>query len=130
MLDTLLQAGTAILLTTHQLDEAQHRCDRIAIIDAGRSIATGTYAELLSRTMGASQQVSIRFARLPVRMPSMLRATDSELEAVGLIDDVMTELPLLLRVLQQSSASIEHLTLRQPTLQHLFLHLTGKELRE
>ena len=130
MLDTLLQTGTAILLTTHQLDEAQHRCDRIAIIDSGRLIDTGTYTELLGRTIGASQQVSIRFAIPPAHLPPMLQPTDSELEAIGLIDDVLIELPQLLRSLQDCSASIEHLTLRQPTLQHLFLHLTGKELRE
>ncbi len=43
MLDSLLANGTAILLTTHQLDEAQTRCDRIAIVDAGQLLDTGTY---------------------------------------------------------------------------------------
>ncbi len=130
MLDMLLQAGTAILLTTHQLDEAQHRCDRIAIIDAGRLLDTGTYHELVDRTIGSSQQISIRFSVPPTQLPSQLRATESALEAIGLIDDVSSELPALLLSLRQSSAAIEHLTLRQPTLQNLFLHLTGKELRE
>lgn len=130
MLDSLLQTGTAILLTTHQLDEAQHRCDRIAIVDGGRLLDTGTYHELLSRTIGTSQQVSIRFATPPRQLPGSLRMTQSPLEAVGLIDDVLLELPLLLQTLQSHSASIENLTLRQPTLQNLFLHLTGKELRE
>lgn len=130
MLDTLLQTGTAILLTTHQLDEAQHRCDRIAIVDGGRLLDAGTYQELLSRSIGTSQQVSIRFASPPSSLPASLRMTQSALEAVGPIDNVLVELPHLLHALQHCSASIEHLTLRQPTLQHLFLHLTGKELRE
>lgn len=130
MLDSLLANGTAILLTTHQLDEAQTRCDRIAIVDAGQLLDTGTYQELLSRTIGTSQQVSIRFANTPTRLPPQLRLTESGLDALGLIDDVLVELPLLLQALQQCAPSIEHLTLRQPTLQHMFLHLTGKELRE
>lgn len=130
MLDSLLASGTAILLTTHQLDEAQTRCDRIAIVDAGQLLDTGTYQELLSRTIGTSQQVSIRFANPPTRLPPQLRLTESGLDALGLIDDVLVELPRLLQALQQCAPSIEHLTLRQPTLQHMFLHLTGKELRE
>lgn len=130
MLDSLLASGTAILLTTHQLDEAQTRCDRIAIVDAGRLLDTGTYQDLLSRTIGTSQQVSIRFAHTPTRLPPQLRLTESGLDALGLIDDVLVELPRLLQALQHCAPSIEHLTLRQPTLQHMFLHLTGKELRE
>lgn len=130
MLDTLLADGTAILLTTHQLDEAQTHCDRIAIVDHGKLLDTGTYEELLRRTIGTSQQVSVRFAKPPGRLPSMLIPTESNMEAVGLIQDALQDLPRLLSLLRQSGESIEHLTLREPTLQHMFLHLTGKELRE
>ncbi len=130
MLDTLLEHGTAILLTTHQLDEAQSRCDRIAIIDAGKLLDMGTYEELLGRTIGTSQYVSIRFTTPPSALPPQLRMTDSNMEALGVIEDVLVELPELLFELKRCSASIEHLTLREPTLQHMFLHLTGKELRE
>lgn len=130
MLDTLLERDTAILLTTHQLDEAQTRCDRIAIVDSGKVLDTGTYEELLSRTIGTSQQVSVRFSAPPSYLPPHLRLTASNLEAVGLIDDAAIELPELLVSLQKCNTAIEHLTLREPTLQNLFLHLTGRDLRE
>lgn len=130
MLDTLLETDTAILLTTHQLDEAQTRCDRIAIVDRGKVLDTGTYEELLSRTIGTSQQVSVRFSTPPSHLPPRLQMTSSDLEAVGLIEDAAIELPELLVSLRQCNSSIEHMTLREPTLQNLFLHLTGRDLRE
>ncbi len=93
MLDELLQHDTAILLTTHQLDEIQGRCDRLAIIDAGKLIDVGTYEELLSRTVGNSQQVSIRFATPPTRLPPSLRLAESKIEATGSIQNVLDDLP-------------------------------------
>ncbi|MEO8270644.1 MAG: ABC transporter ATP-binding protein [Aureliella sp.] len=130
MLDSLLTQGTAILLTTHHLDEAQTRCDRIAICDQGRMLNSGTFEELLSRTIGTSQQLSIQFSDEVERVPAPLRLSESKREAHGLIDDTVRQLPELLLALRCSDTAIERLTLREPTLQHLFLHLTGKELRE
>ena len=52
MLGELRDRGTAILLTTHQLDEAQFRCDRIAIVDNGRVVQTGTFDQLVTQTVG------------------------------------------------------------------------------
>jgi len=61
MLAGLLDAGTAILLTTHHLEEAQERCDRIAIIDQGKIVDCGSLEELLSRTIGTAQYVRVQF---------------------------------------------------------------------
>ncbi len=130
MLDTLLELGTAILLTTHQLDEAQTRCDRMAIIDGGRIIESGTFEELLERTIGKSMQLSLRFTSPQTFAPPPLLLSESGLEAVGLLSAGHSQLPNLLSQLASQNVAIEHLVLREPTLQHLFLHLTGKELRE
>ncbi len=130
MLDTLLELGTAILLTTHQLDEAQTRCDRMAIIDGGRIIESGTFEELLARTIGTSSQLSLRFSVPQSRVPLPLHLSANGLEAQGLLDGGNSQLPHLLNQLAVNDIAIEHLVLREPTLQHLFLHLTGKELRE
>jgi ABC-2 type transport system ATP-binding protein len=130
MLDSLLELGTAILLTTHQLDEAQTRCDRMAIIDDGRIIDSGTFEELIERTIGTSQQLSLRFSDRQSQVPAPLQLDSSGLTATGLIDGRSRQLPSLLSQLMAAGVAIEHMVLREPTLQHLFLHLTGKELRE
>jgi ABC-2 type transport system ATP-binding protein len=130
MLETLLEDGTAILLTTHNLEEAQIRCDRIAIIDHGQIVATGTFEELLNETVGTSQQVRIQFSSRQIAVPAPLRLDSSGREAFCEIADVHAQLPALLSALDAAKLPVEHINLRSPTLQHMFLHLTGKELRE
>jgi ABC-2 type transport system ATP-binding protein len=60
MLGELRDGGASLLLTTHQLDEAERVCERIVIIDHGRAIAAGTLQELIDRTVGRGQQVSLQ----------------------------------------------------------------------
>lgn len=129
MLDSLLELGTAILLTTHQLDEAQVRCDRMAIIDGGCIVDSGTFDELLERTIGTSQRLSLRFDQPQRLVPSPLRLAEGGFDANGFIDGTH-QLPRLLEHFRLRQVTITHMTLHEPTLQHLFLHLTGKELRE
>jgi len=129
MLDSLLEIGTAILLTTHQLDEAQSCCDRMAIIDGGQIIASGTFEELLGRTIGTSQQLNLKFTEQQRQVPSPLSLSEDGLEAAGYIDG-SSQLPRLLNHFNMNRVSITTITMREPTLQQLFLHLTGKELRE
>jgi ABC-2 type transport system ATP-binding protein len=56
MLAELQRAGVSIVLTTHHLEEAERRCERIAIIDGGKIVAGGTVADLLASTAGATLQ--------------------------------------------------------------------------
>ncbi len=130
MLETLVAEGTAILLTTHHLEEAQNRCDRIAIIDKGKLVDSGTFEELLKRTIGNSQQLTVSFAEPAEQVPPPLRLAPSRLEAVGVLGNAAQELPRLLLQLEHYKVSITSFSVHEPTLQHLFLHLTGKELRE
>ena len=130
MLDELCEQGTSILLTTHQLDEAEVRCDRIVILDRGRTIADGTLAELVEETIGRSRSVSIWVDR------AVEGAVDGfehgpEPNRLNLqVTDVADELGRALSSIQQSGYSIEDVSVSGPGLQAVFLHLTGRELRE
>ena len=130
MLDELRNQGTAVLLTTHQLDEAQFRCDRIAIVDQGRVVQVGTFAELVAATVGRHQRLQVRFRSAPAGVMDSLTLDATGKLGSCVISDVAAELPRVIESLQGSSEPIDHVLLQGPTLQDVFLHLTGKELRE
>jgi ABC-2 type transport system ATP-binding protein len=129
MLDELSAGGTSVLLTTHQLDEAADRCSRIVIIDHGRVIAKGTLPELITRTVGARRQVVVRLGDV-VSPIDGLRALDVPHEFAAVLDDVATELPELLVRIRAAGAELLDLDVRGPSLHSVFMHLTGRELRE
>lgn len=134
MLSDLQSIGTAILLTTHQLDEAQHRCDRIAIVDQGQVICVGTFDELVATTIGTNQRLTVHFRTKPRTLPPQLPTafTFDETGTIGSceLSDIPTQLPVFMDSLSKIGVDVEQVTLQGPTLQHVFLHLTGKELRE
>jgi ABC-2 type transport system ATP-binding protein len=129
MLDELRGRGTSILLTTHQLDEAEQRCDRIVIIDRGRVIATGTLAELVERTVGSKRRVTLRLAAAGPR-PEGLRAGVGPRDLVAEVEDVALELPALLERVREAGGEVSDVEVRAPSLHSVFIHLTGRELRE
>ncbi len=135
MLDELSQLGTSILLTTHHLDEAQQRCDRIVIVDKGSVVANGTIGELVEQTVGRSRLVTLSIDR-PLVAPIQL---DGSAELIGetgsetvtaRIDDVVVQLPALLESIRRSGYGVSDIDVSSPSLHHVFLHLTGRELRD
>jgi ABC-2 type transport system ATP-binding protein len=135
VLDDLRATGVSLLLTTHHLEEAEARCSRTVIIDHGRVIAAGTLSELVDQTVGRYRIVTIRVdAPLETATVGLDRtvdvdAGDSRMIRARLVD-VGVELPPLLERLRQAGRSIEDLDVRGPSLQSVFIHLTGRELRE
>lgn len=129
MLDQLSSSGTAIVLTTHHLEEAEQRCDRIVIIDHGSVIAEGTLPQLIAQTIGTERRVRVTLAGpLDHANGFAMQADGRGLQAK--IADVATELPQLIAEVDQAGGRIADIEVHAPSLHAVFMHLTGKELRE
>jgi ABC-2 type transport system ATP-binding protein len=116
MLASLMADGVSLLLTTHHLEEAEARCSRIVIIDHGRVIAGGALPELVDQTVGKDRQVT-------------LRLTSGEVVSARM-RDVAADLPALLARVRDAGDVVDDVEVRGPSLQAVFIHLTGRELRE
>ncbi len=129
MLEELWRQGTSILLTTHQLEEAEQQCDRIVIIDHGRAIAEGTLAELIASTVGADRRVVFTLAE---DCPDLIgfSISDDRRQLVAEVEDVSLELPGLLTRIREGGGRVSDLDVHPPSLHSVFIHLTGRELRE
>jgi len=130
MLEVLCDQGTAVLLATHQLDEAEVRCDRVVILDHGCTIADGTVAELIAKTIGTQRTVSIRVDRDVEQPIDGFTAGATRRDLTLQVSDVAAELAPVLTLVRDGGYAIEDVTVHGPGLQAVFLHLTGRELRE
>jgi ABC-2 type transport system ATP-binding protein len=129
--------GGTVLLTTHYMDEAERLCDRLAIIDHGKIIAEGTPEELIQRYCG---QNLVEFAVSPPVDGSMrelwksLPGVESVHEEDGLtslsVNQAHQTIPALLDAVEGRGWRLAHLTTRQASLEDVFVHLTGRHLRE
>ena len=133
MLASLRQSGVSIVLTTHHLEEAEQRCDRIVIIDHGKIVAAGTLAELLRSSLGDKRAVEVRL-RGPwpatVARPSNWRVSDDGRVLNTEVTSLTNELPAIMATIGGAGAEVADLTLRGSTLHDAFIALTGRELRE
>lgn len=139
MLGALAQSGVSLLLTTHHLEEAEARCSRTVIIDHGKVIASGTMSELVHQTVGQHRIVTLRLDRpLDADATRSVTAAGDAISADALdprivqarLRDVGAELPPLLDRIRLAGRSVEDVEVRGPSLQSVFIHLTGRELRE
>jgi ABC-2 type transport system ATP-binding protein len=137
MLAGLAQSGVSLLLTTHHLEEAEARCSRTVIIDRGKVIAGGTLSELVDQTVGRYRLVTLRLdAPLTDGATADLAAADIAADATDArvvkarMRDVALELPPLLDRIRRAGRSVDDVEVRGPSLQAVFIHLTGRELRE
>jgi ABC-2 type transport system ATP-binding protein len=130
MLSELRRGGASLLLTTHQLEEAEARCDRVVIIDHGRNVASGTVAELTERAVGRRHTVTVALDGAPASPPAGFAAIGSPEVFTATVGDVDAELPELLHRLREAGASVRDLQVRRPGLAEVFITLTGRELRE
>jgi ABC-2 type transport system ATP-binding protein len=126
--------GHTVLLTTHAIDEAERLCDRIAIIDHGRIIATGAPRELIAES-SAAPTVALT-TEIPMD-PAILATLSGamEIECDGSVSRFRTRtvtrtLAELMRLLDQQGLEPIGLNVREPTLEDVFFELTGTSLRD
>ena len=130
MLDELRRGGTSLLLTTHQLDEAEKVCDRIVILDGGHAIANGTLDELIAGTIGEERRVKIQLRAPLAASLEGVEASDDGLRLRLPVRDVAVELPAALTRVAEAGGTVTDVRVDAPSLHNVFLHLTGRELRE
>jgi len=130
MLAALRAGGASLLLTTHHLEEAEVRCERIVIVDHGRAVAQGTLPELVAHAGLAGRQVRLTPDRDVATPPAGLAREGGDGVLTATIGDVGAELPALLERVRAAGLLVRDLSVRTATLQQVFLSLTGRELRE
>ncbi len=132
----LSAAGMGILYTTHYMEEAERLCDRIGIIDEGRIIAEGTRRELVAMVGGLDKVAlvasgDIRGATAEVeRIDGVRQVTAHDGGLDLLVVDARRILPRLLDAITRDGVSIRSVEVIEPDLESVFLHLTGKALRD
>ena len=118
--------GKTIILTTHYMEEAHQLCDRIAIVDHGKIIAQGTPNELISQYGGG---ISILLPRqacpaTDCPLPFKIRQTNHT------IDIQVDEMNHAVQTLLKAGVDLSHMTVEAPSLEAVFLNLTGRRLRD
>ncbi|MFD0414694.1 ATP-binding cassette domain-containing protein [Streptomyces sp. NPDC127108] len=130
---SLVGAGTTVLLTTQYLEEADQLADRISLIDHGRVIAEGTADDLKARLGGDRIDVVVRDGAELVRAARLLPGSADDVTvdadrrlASAPVTDRMEALTRVVRALQEAGIEAEDIAVRRPTLDEVFLRLTGR----
>ncbi|MDH3457353.1 MAG: ABC transporter ATP-binding protein [Gemmatimonadota bacterium] len=129
---------TTVILTTHDMDEADRLSDRIAIIDHGRLLVLDTSDNLKNR-VGPGEILEVKVPdvaqeqlhRLRESLPPVIHHLAFEQGTLRLVGaDILNLLPSLLETFRHHNITIEEMTIRQRTLEDVFITLTGRGLRE
>lgn len=133
MLGALKRDGVSVVLTTHHLEEAERRCERIVIIDHGRTVAAGTMTELVAKAMGAARVLAVQLGDpLPetVALPDGCTTDEHRVLIRANVTDIARDVPLRLQQIAALGASVRGMDVTGASLQDVFIALTGRELRE
>jgi ABC-2 type transport system ATP-binding protein len=129
--------GQTILLTTHYMEEADELCDRVAIIDRGHLLAIDTPAALKA-SVGADTLVNVAATGDLDDLATLLAGAVPGVQKADRLDGVVQLavrgsrgiLPAVVAAADQAGFSVTDLSMREPTLETVFINLTGRELRE
>jgi ABC-2 type transport system ATP-binding protein len=127
--------GATVLLTTHYLDEADHLSDRIVVIDHGKIVASDTPDNLKAQVSGDLVDLEIADAAHLATAAERLGTVASEVEVDdqhvrGRVQRAGVVIPGLLRDLDQAGITLTSIEVRRPTLDDVFLTVTGRSLRD
>jgi ABC-2 type transport system ATP-binding protein len=120
--------GRTVLLTTHYMDEAERLCDRVAVIDKGKVIALGTPRELIA-SLGGEEVVELSAEVIPEELATLpgVRGTRRSADGIAL---TVEHLHLALPAILERVSGLTRLSTHHATLEDVFVHLTGRHLRE
>ncbi|MCU0231685.1 MAG: ABC transporter ATP-binding protein [Acidobacteria bacterium] len=138
MLASLRARGLAILLTTHDLDQAALLADRIGILDDGALRAEGTLSQLIATTLGRARELTVRLGAPPsgdrqqaaISRVSLVPDPAEPLKLQGIVAGEFVESVMALGTLVEAGLLVLELSVREPSLYGVFFHVTGKELAE
>lgn len=136
IIQELKEDKRSILITTHYIEEAERLCDRVAIIDAGKIIELGTPREIQERVLGHTQVEVTTDRSLPIEsLPEKLRNEKHTTRNEGRSLSIQSPTPAaiiveLVRWIDQLGFELQDIHMKRPTLEDVFIELTGKRLRE
>jgi ABC-2 type transport system ATP-binding protein len=132
----LNRAGTTLLYTTHYMEEAQELSNHIAIMDHGKIIAYGTHEELV-KIVGEMDRITLTINTESAKVSERWQATEGVEQVTAedgtvelLVDDSNLVLPHLFETATQAGVRITSVDIQEPNLETVFLHLTGRALRD
>lgn len=134
--ERLADEGIAVLYTTHYMEEAERLCDRVGIVDLGELKAEGTRQELV-RLVGEHDQVQLAAtgdlsagARVIAEIGAVREASVRDGGIDLIVDEARNVLPDILATTAAAGVSVRSVEVKEPDLEAVFLHLTGKALRD
>jgi ABC-2 type transport system ATP-binding protein len=132
----LNQQGMTVLYTTHYMEEAAELSDHIAIMDKGKVIAYGTHDELI-KLVGEETRIDLTLNTEAEKVLEAWRATQgvagidaTDGKVTALVDDSNRVLPRLFEAAARANVRITSVDIQEPNLETVFLHLTGRALRD
>ena len=134
--ERLSRDGVAVLYTTHYMEEAERLCDRVGIIDEGVLVAEGTWRELV-QSIGGEDVVrmeasgDLEAAAEAVRALDGVKGVNLQSEGMQVVTTGASRLlPRLVQTVDAQGVELTHVEVLEPDLESVFLHLTGKALRD
>jgi ABC-2 type transport system ATP-binding protein len=132
----LNRQGMTVLYTTHYMEEAAELSDHIAIVDKGKVIASGTHAELI-QLVGEQTRIDLSLNAEAEKVLSAWRSAEgvsridtTDGKVTALVDDSNRVLPHLFEAASRVGIRVTAIDIQEPNLETVFLHLTGKALRD